>query len=73
MPTGSAGGRACSATAPDVLLLLLPRRRYGSGLVIYWFGYLADLANDAEVLILDRCPSVQEIRVLPQLQLALGA
>ncbi len=52
---------------------LLPACRYGSGLVIYWFGYLADLANDAEVLILDRCPSAQEIRLLPQLQLALGA
>jgi hypothetical protein len=75
-PAGAAvpaAAAAAAAVAPRwQQALLCPRLchcRYGSGLVVYWFGHLGDLANDPEVMILDRCPAAAEVRVLPQLQL----
>jgi len=42
--------------------------RYGPGLVIYWFGFIAELgASDPEVLLLDTFPGPDDIRVLPTL------
>lgn len=43
--------------------------RYGPGLVIYWFGFLADMENDAEVLMLDDFPPPHNVMQLPRLQL----
>lgn len=42
--------------------------RYGPGLVIYWFGFVAELAgSDPEVLLLDSFPAPADIVRLPQL------
>lgn len=30
--------------------------RYGPGMVIYWFGHIANLSNDSDVFITDRFP-----------------
>lgn len=31
--------------------------RYGPGMVIYWFGHVANLSGDRDVFITDRFPS----------------
>jgi hypothetical protein len=41
--------------------------RYGPGLVIYWFGFLAGMENDAEVLLLEAFPRPQDLLQLPRL------
>jgi hypothetical protein len=41
--------------------------RYGSGAVIYWLGFVADLAaagGDGEVLLLERFPAPGDVRLL---------
>ncbi len=47
--------------------------RFGAGLVIYWHGYIADLAGEGEgdsVLIMDRFPRADELIKLPCLPLS---
>jgi hypothetical protein len=39
--------------------------RYGPGMVIYWFGYLADLNNHPDVYLIDDFPPEEEIICLP--------
>ncbi len=49
--------------------------RYGPGLVIYWHGFIRDLAQlegGEDVLLLDRFPHPHELLTLPRLPLALG-
>jgi hypothetical protein len=49
--------------------------RYGPGLVIYWHGYIRDLAQlegGEDVLLLDRFPNPHELLTLPRLPLALA-
>lgn len=41
--------------------------RYGPGLVIYWFGFIDDLDDDPDVLLLTDFPGPDNIRMLPQL------
>lgn len=41
--------------------------RYGPGLVIYWFGFVDGLENDADVMILERFPRGPELMQLPRL------
>eukprot|EP00897_Mesotaenium_endlicherianum_P006631 jgi/Mesen1/5997/ME000304S05015 len=41
--------------------------RFGPGLVIYWFGYIDDLNDHPDVLLLDHFPSQEEIYCLPTL------
>jgi CDAN1-interacting nuclease 1 len=44
--------------------------RYGPGMVIYWHGYLADLQNlEENVLLVDDFPVIGDIVTLPQLPL----
>lgn len=38
--------------------------RYGPGMVIYWFGFIAELADDGEVLIMDKFPDAKDIMQL---------
>jgi hypothetical protein len=38
--------------------------RYGTGLVIYWFGFLEGLEGCGEVLLLDHFPQAEELRLL---------
>eukprot|EP00958_Prasinococcus_capsulatus_P017734 scaffold2022_cov387-Prasinococcus_capsulatus_cf.AAC.6 len=40
--------------------------RFGPGLVIYWFGYVRDLDDDAHVLLAADFPSLSQIVQLPQ-------
>jgi hypothetical protein len=48
--------------------------RYGPGLVVYWYGFLAGMENDAEVLLLEAFPGQDDLLQLPRLQLPqLGA
>jgi hypothetical protein len=42
--------------------------RYGPGLVIYWFGFLAGMENDAAVLLLEAFPGRDDLLQLPRLQ-----
>lgn len=47
--------------------------RFGSGMVIYWHGYLAHLQHFEEnVLLADGLPPIQEITMLPRLPLSLA-
>lgn len=47
--------------------------RYGPGMVIYWHGYLADLQDAEEhVLLREEFPGAGEIVTLPQLPLSLA-
>lgn len=41
--------------------------RFGSGMVIYWFGFVDELNNHPDVLLLDNFPSKDEIYCLPSL------
>lgn len=48
--------------------------RYGSGLVIYWNGFIEDLqegANAAGCILVDAFPTGSALRVLPKLSLHL--
>eukprot|EP00887_Chlorella_sp_A99_P000819 scaffold5.g819.t1 len=48
--------------------------RFGPGLVIYWHGYLVDIASgDESVLVLDDFPPASDITTLPCLPLSLAA
>lgn len=50
--------------------------RFGPGLVIYWHGFIADLAQlpgGEDVLLLDDFPQPQHLLTLPRLPLKLGA
>lgn len=46
------------AAAPALPVCAL---RYGPGLVVYWFGYVDDLNNDPQVLLLDDFPRPEDI------------
>ena len=47
--------------------------RYGSGMVVYWHGYLAYLQQSEEnVVLVDAFPGVGDIMTLPQLSLVLA-
>eukprot|EP00250_Pteridium_aquilinum_P005612 c15684_g1_i1 orf=41-973(+) len=41
--------------------------RFGPGMVIYWFGFVDELNNHPDVLLLDSFPSKQDIYCLPSL------
>ena len=42
--------------------------RFGPGLVIYWFGFIDDLAElDVDIMLLDSFPDPGEIVQLPRL------
>lgn len=41
--------------------------RFGPGMVIYWFGFVDELNNHTDVLLLDSFPSKNEIYCLPSL------
>ena len=42
--------------------------RFGPGAVIYWFGFVEDLADmDPDILLLERFPSPEEILQLRRL------
>jgi CDAN1-interacting nuclease 1 len=47
--------------------------RYGPGLVIYWFGFLSDLDNDADVALTDAFPGPGSLYQLPRLAGPTGA
>ena len=38
--------------------------RYGTGMVIYWFGYLEGLEGSDEVVLMDHFPQGKELRVM---------
>ncbi|MEW5304855.1 MAG: hypothetical protein WDW36_007436 [Sanguina aurantia] len=43
--------------------------RYGPGLVIYWFGHLAELPPDPDVLVMDHFPRPEELLTLTSLSM----
>jgi hypothetical protein len=39
--------------------------RYGPGMVIYWFGFIDELNDHPDVLLMDRFPDKSEVYCLP--------
>jgi hypothetical protein len=47
--------------------------RYGPGMVVYWFGFVAQLNNDPRWLLLDDFPPLERIVRLPGCEDGAGA
>lgn len=60
-------GDECSHKSQAELQFQRYVNRFGPGMVIYWFGFVDELNNHSDVLLLDNFPSKQEIYFLPSL------